>query len=798
MMTGSRSSALAWWAAATILVSAFLLFQVQPVISKKILPWFGGSPAVWTTCMLFFQMVLLAGYAYAHVLIRYVPARRQGIIHTAILVLALFTLLPSGITPSEFWKPNDGTLPAWRILLLLGAKVGAPYFLLSSTGPLVQAWFSQLYPGRSPYRLYALSNLGSLGALLTYPFVFEIWLPVNMQGLLWSLAFLVFAILIGYLAITMWREAKRTGAAPEGEAATRAGSPEATAVSVEPPTWWLRIAWLALAMLPSVAFLAITHHLVQDIAVIPPMLLMPLSLYLLSLIICFDGEWWYQRRLWGPLTIAMIVWLTATQNYSDIDRVAVWVQKPITPTQADPPGKAGVLPITFSGVNDRVVFRPVGKIGDGLEIAANWALRVTGLAKRGWRANWNANTTTEGFNENVIVVSCAYLLTLFLICMVSHGELVKSKPHPKHLTGFYLSISTGGALGGLFVALVCPFAFKLHFELPLSMICGFVVAAVALANDGRQTWLKGREVLQWSAAFLIVGGVLLVSKGNVDGIAEGTLAIERNFYGTIYVTALNDEEEPENNGKALYNGRIWHGFQYLDPQRRLEPTTYYINSTGAALAVNYHPRAGQGLRVAVIGLGTGSMAAHGKPGDVYRFYDIDPKVVKIAKEQFSYLADSLATVEEPILGDARIQMERELKAGPQNYDVIVLDAFSGDAIPAHLLTSEAFAIYDQHLRRDENGEPTGIVAVHISNRYLDLEPVVAAIAKQYGYQTLMVHTDEGPGHADTASDWVLVTKNQRFLWTPAVMQLGQPLTPNKPLLLWTDQRTSLLPILDTE
>lgn len=793
-MTGSRSSALAWWSALTILVSAFLLFQVQPVISKKILPWFGGSPAVWTTCMLFFQVVLLAGYAYAHVLIRYVPARRQGLIHAGLLVLALFTL---PITPGEFWKPTDGSLPAWRILLLLGAKVGAPYFLLSSTGPLVQAWFSQLYPGRSPYRLYALSNLGSLGALLTYPFLFEIWVPVDIQGVLWSLGFAFFAVLIGHIAITMWREANKAVNAdaiaalepaavgvlgptdPDNPpASVHSAADSVAAATPVAPSGGLRLGWLALAALPSVAFLAITHHLCQDIAVIPPMLLMPLSLYLLSLIICFDSEWWYQRKVWAPLTVLAILALTAVNNGEAVRDELATLSKPTIVEPTVPPKWHSPIADPLRRAMRNNVMPPIARMS---------------------RPVWNAivpTRLTTWYDDNVIAQSVAWLSILFFTCMVCHGELVKSKPHPVYLTGFYLSISAGGALGGLFVALIAPLLFKLHFELALSIMGGFVVAWVALANDGRGTWLKGREVLQWSTAFLVVGGLLVVAKGNIEGVAKETVAIKRNFYGTATVRRM-DEEDPYDNGFALYNGRIWHGFQYADPSRRMEPTTYYINSTGAALAVNHHPRAKDGLRVAVIGLGTGTMAVHGKPGDVYRFYDIDPKIVEIARNHFTYLDDSDAKTE-VVLGDARIQMEREkATGGSQEYDVIVLDAFSGDAIPAHLLTDEAFALYDYHLRHDDRGEPTGIVVVHISNRYLDLEPVVAAIAKKHGYTARSVHAEEGVGASDTASDWVLVTKNQHFLWNPTVQQLGVELKPDKELL-WTDQRTSLLPILKTD
>jgi hypothetical protein len=328
------------------------------------------------------------------------------------------------------------------------------------------------------------------------------------------------------------------------------------------------------------------------------------------------------------------------------------------------------------------------------------------------------------------------------------------------------------------------------------MMGGFIVGCLALANDGRQTWLKGREILQWAAAFLIVGGVFLVAKGNVEGPNKEIVAMERNFYGTVRITKMGSGED---EGRALYNGRIWHGFQFLDEARQLEPTTYYVDGTGAAIAVKQHPRAGSGLRVAVIGLGTGSMAAHGREGDFFRFYDIDPKVVKVARTYFTYLEKSPAKPE-VVLGDARISMERELKsddngnATGMDYDVIVLDAFSSDAIPAHLLTDESFALYEKHLRKDERGEPAGVLAIHISNRYLDLEPVVAALAKKYGYQTINVHKDEDGGAFDTGSDWVMVSKNLEFLNKPDVQGAGEPLDPNK-TLLWTDQFTALFPIL---
>jgi spermidine synthase len=551
------------------------------------------------------------------------------------------------------------------------------------------------------------------------------------------------------------------------------------------------------------ALLAITNHLCQDIAVVPFMWVIPLSLYLITFIICFDSERWYVRKIFGTAAVLGTLWLTAMHHYCTVDEWVIKLQKPITAIQQrfaersaraklkaegkevqDAPAAADVDPIDFSDSMDKLL--------DGID----WTVRTAGsLMGRitGKKYDWRFNVDTYDFFDSVVAASTAYLLILFLICMACHGELVKSKPAPEHLTSFFLFISAGGAVGGLFVALICPLIFKSHFELSLVMMGGFVVGCVALFNDGRETWLKNREVLQWIAAFILIGGLLLVAKGNIENPEKNVIAEVRNFYGTVRV---EEKGEDEYRGRYLYNGRIWHGFQYLDPARQIEATTYYVNGTGAALAVQQHPRASGGLRIAVIGLGTGSMAAHCKAGDMIRFYDIDPKVVDVARKYFTYLDKNHAGKQntEVVLGDARISMERELKEkGSQEFDVIVLDAFSSDAIPAHLLTVESFDLYDKHLRK-ENGKTTGIMAIHISNRYLDLEPVVLAIAEKFGYQTWNVHKDEEDGPIDTGSDWVLASKNEAFMNNPAVKEAGVALDPNKKLL-WTDPFTALYPIL---
>lgn len=892
-LPSGRSNAMAWWSAGTIFLSAFLLFQVQPIISKKILPWFGGSPAVWTTCVLFFQMALLGGYAYSHWIINRVSIRRQGVIHATLLGLALLTL--PFFPPWDWWKPADGNYPAMRIMLLLLFVVGSTYFLLSTTGPLVQAWFARLYPGRSPYRLYALSNVGSLLALLSYPFLFETMLYVDTQGRLWSLGFVVFAILIGIMARTMWREAQADvvaepvprpaanstqPAAKSTRPAKPGDKPSAPEAPVDgPPSAWLRLGWLALAATATMTLLAFTNHLCQDIAVVPFMWVIPLSLYLLTFIITFEYERFYFRTFFGVLTLLSILWLTAMLNFTAVDEAlekpqrfvaaALWQPKLDTQQEKDDYAKKNfgekmevAKPLVYSPFSrpmnwtfarvdwlDQVVQNTFSKeIGDeNRKRYAEWQKNEYAEWKKQY-AEWKNEKKDDpqmvtkaapakpaqptyrdddwipfdcscgDFTDHVVAITTSFMVVLFLICLVCHGELVKSKPKPQYLTSFYLFISLGGALGGLFVALICPMIFKSHFELALSMIGGFIVAWMAIFNAGRQGMLKSRELMQWLFAFVVVGTTLLVAKGNIDGVEpsrwlsilpkwfsdkivawkivpepnDKVIGRDRNFYGTVFVEKLGDWDDPSNSGLALYNGRIWHGFQYQDPARQLEPTTYYVEGTGAALAVTEHPKRlkGESLKVGVIGLGTGSMAAHGKAGDKFYFYDIDPKIEDFAKKYFTYLKDSPAKPE-VILGDARIMMERQ---EDQNYDVIVLDAFSGDAIPAHLLTKEAFALYERHLHKDADGKPDGVIVIHISNRYIALEPVVAAIAEEYKYETIEVNAPGDDTFAGTASDWVLVSKNRDFLSNPTVASAGKRLDPPK-RVLWTDQFTALFPLL---
>lgn len=743
------------WSAATILVSAFLLFQVQPVISKTILPWFGGSPAVWTTCMLFFQLVLLAGYGYSHLLATHLSPQRQAIVHSCLLFVALLTL---PITPSDFWKPASGDFPALRILLLLLAKVGLPYFLLSSTGPLVQAWIARTTASAATYRLYALSNIGSLGALLSYPFLIETQFSVWTQGISWSVGFGLFALLAAGLSFAI-SKLEPAVEKPVDDLPPPNHEVAAAASEGSPSAFWQRATWIVLPTVASVALLAITNYVCQDIAVTPFMWVVPLSLYLVSFILCFDSPIWYVRKAWGTLTIVSILLLSFLLRYESI----------------------------HESLED---FDEFARGTIGLELTPadtlDWFLAVTQL-----------KDFVEGFEDSLMTQACFYLAILFFICMVCHGELAKSKPAPRELTLYFFFISIGGALGGLLVAIVCPLVFRMHHELAISITAGILIGWIAIAADAKNTWLAGRDWLQWVVAFFLVGTVIATASAQVERASPNVIAMLRNFYGTLSVRIYNPGDAV-SEGRALYHGRILHGFQYLNEARRYDPTTYYVDSSGAGLAVESFPRTeGEGLRVAVIGLGSGTMATHGEQGDVYRFYDIDPKVITIAKEYFSYLADSSATCE-LVLGDARIQLEAEFREkGSQQFDAIILDAFSGDAIPAHLLTVEAMQIYEKHLRTNAQGEVIGVIAIHISNRYLDLKPVVTALAVAQKFDGLEVSVPEGDDTGDTGSDWILLTRNKDFLAQPEVL-IGSTVLPTDDTakkLLWTDQNNSLWPIL---
>ncbi|MCA9179208.1 MAG: fused MFS/spermidine synthase [Planctomycetales bacterium] len=1021
--------------ALTIFVSAFLLFQVQPMIAKFVLPWFGGGPAIWTSCMLFFQTMLLGGYLYAHVISVRLSVRAQSNLH-ALLLLGSLVLLP--IAPGDWLKPDGTEQPVLAILLLLLATVGGPYLLLSSTGPLMQRWFSHSFPTRSPYRLYALSNVGSMLALLTYPFLFEPVFRLRQQVWMWSITYGVF------VASAIWCSrlvrnaipaetadgpaqpagAGSSGVAPAGEmhfsGLETPDLPGAPTVHLR-PTLWLTLLWLGLSATGSAMLLATTNQMCIDVAVVPFLWVVPLALYLLTFVICFDNPRWYDRRVFGVVLVAAAI-----------------------------------------------------------------------------GACWQMN---KGLNTSIPGLVTLYTFVLAACCMTCHGELVALRPDPRHLTWFYLMVSVGGAIGGLFVAVVAPAWFKGFWEYPIAVGAACLMTVVAWSVNrtwkragslvfwcwcaaaclqmvavlkliylpleyrylaGQAVWLllgvgviqvaglmlvadqerrpavvaviagvttfamvawvafresvRSDELLaagedlpdpvtlrgaldavkslqelpvlgslfqwagQWSAMSifvvvsvllaaiavclplilrqresaetellgdtwksvrrgawlavaaellavgaialmyefeigtalarlltvgvffaLLIGGDLLAAtsakdsyfdvlwhsgalvftalliaaeivgygiesgaieagadaagggkgllarlplglwprtallggiwslraRGNLrigfanylnwgawfwspvfaacvllagvlieetSDVDDNVLHLSRNFYGVLQVSTHTDDI-----GKhlSLTHGQIEHGLQYEDEQWRMQPTTYYGPGTGVYLALTRHPQrlaqdpAEQNLRVAVIGLGTGSIAALAQPRDYFRFYEINPDVVALSDKGkfFTYLRDTPAKTE-IALGDARVMMDRELETtGSQRFDVIVVDAFSSDAIPVHLLTLECADVYKQQLKSD------GILAIHISNRFLDLNPVTKAIAEHLQWSVVRVDNDSDDATGVYGSTWILVTNNQEFLNNPEVEGVDSPWDDDLAPLPWTDDFASLWQVL---
>jgi SAM-dependent methyltransferase len=732
--------------ALTIFTGAFLLFQVQPLIAKYILPWFGGGPGVWTTCMLFFQVLLLGGYAYAHLLSRWLKPRAQAVVHLALLVAAL-ACLP--IMPSGSWKPAGSESPVPRILVLLLATLGLPYFVLSATGPLMQQWFSRANPGRSPYRLYALSNAGSLLALISYPFLFEPLFTRKTQADLWAWGLGAFAVCCALCALQLWN------AAPPTQHSTLNTQPPSL-----PPTQNLKLntknstlphaLWLLLPACASTLLLATTNKMCQDVAVIPFLWVLPLALYLLSFILCFDSPRWYRRL---PYTLALAM----------------------------------------------------------LSSAVCWALPQQ--------------------NElPLLPVLAIYAASLFVCCMICHGELYRLRPEPDRLTLFYLLIATGGALGGLFVAILAPLLFDSYAEFAWGLFgCGLLLL-IACARDpaslpgagilaGRIARFQARNA-GGSTAGLEVGDTAgleacattsnrqpayaaLIRRGWLAALGIGMVILgvallrqsfqfnrtrvlmSRNFYGVLSVSEELRLSQDWHHF-ALFHGQTLHGLQFVHPIGATWPTAYYTDDSGVGLTVFALPKGDR--RMGVVGLGVGTLAAYARTNDYLHFYEINPEVLRVATNRFTYLPHCKGKVEYT-LGDARLSLERE---PTQQFDLLVLDAFSGDGIPVHLLTREAFAVYARHLKTN------GVIAVHISNQNLDLEPVLANAAREHNYHLAVIESNTTEPHPPwkLAASWVLLTRNRDLLDAPNIRRATRP-PPAHPRRLrpWTDDFTSLFQIL---
>lgn len=694
-------------------LSAFLVFLIQPMIGKFILPWFGGAPAVWTTCLLFFQALLLAGYAYAHVLAGSGPLSRQARVHISLLAASAAAVLWFSIAPSADWKPAGEEPPVVRILGLLLASVGAPFFLLSSTAPLLQSWFSRTRTEPFPYRLYALSNLGSLLAILAYPFVIEPSIPLHQQASLWSWSYALFAVGCAFVA---WRVMRAPVIEPVADPAD-VSQDASSADAIAPPGVSRRLLWFGLTTCSSIMLLATTSTMSQDVAVVPLLWILPLALYLLSFVICFQHE----RLYWRPLFIAGLV------------------------------GSVAWMTFVLSG-------------------SVFVALRTQ--------------------------IIC-YSLTLFMACMVCHGELVRLRPASRYLTSFYLMVAAGGAFGGFLVTVVAPRFLNGFWEYHFGVLATTLLVLWILFKDPSADPGYRRPVYVWG-----VLGVLCLSWGllagalgrNIRESLERNVEMTRNFFGVLRVQDIYPND-PLDHELSLVHGRIEHGSQYQDPSKRRLAVTYYGPDSGLGLALRLHPNRllGTPMRVGVIGLGAGTTAALGRIGDVFRFYEINPEVIRLSDKYFTYRKDTQATTD-VTLGDARISLERERARGhSEQFDVIVIDAFSSDAIPVHLITRECYETFRYHLK------PDGILAYHITSRYFDLSPVVRNLVVPGPGPSMQAYWFYDPGSSVDGTyrtDWVLVTANSEFLRHPAVSDRITPWTHAVPKpIVWTDDYSNLVGVL---
>ena len=686
-MVGDRAIASRIPYAVTIFLGAFLLFQIQPLMGKFIIPWYGGLPSAWTGCLIFFQGGLLAGYLYAHLLVRHLAPRSQAILHTLLLVGCL-ALLP--IAPGSQWKPAPGTHSMGGIFALLGATVGLPYLLLASTGPMTQAWFHRSFPTGAPYRLFALSNLGSMLGLLTYPFFFEPWFKRTTQGWIWAASFAVFVVSCSLCGFSSAAGVARS---------------DAPAAAGAPPSAMQRFLWLALPACASLLLLSVTNQLCQGMPSVPFLWILPLSLYLLSFIVCFEWPRLYSR---GFFLAAMVVSL------------------------------AGVCCLL------------------SLDTGATARLQIGGFS-----------------------------VALFVCCMTCHGELALAKPDPSRLTAFYLAVAAGGALGGAFVGLAAPHIFDDFYELQWGFFACPVLVLISLYTQIGSPLRHGKPVWAWlllAAGLVGLGAGLSLQRSH---LSEFTVASQRDFFGVLKLFEA-PSANPRGKVRLLGHGGIIHGFQWIEPTYwHTVKTSYFGNGTGVAEAFALlAPR--RPLRVGVVGLGIGTIAAWGQPGDSFRFYEINPNVVRIAKQNFTYLRDAKAQVE-IVEGDGRLALEAE---PDQHFDLFVLDAFNGDSPPIHLMTAESFRLYRRHL------EPDGVLAVNVTNKFLEFEPVVRRIGEAAGMNAIRIDSTNELKIGVSGAAWMLLTA-QPGLFDPLAAKARPAPTdgPDPARTLWTDDYANVLSIV---
>jgi spermidine synthase len=724
--------------AGTIFVSAVLLFLLEPIVAKMVLPLLGGAPAVWNTCMLFFQAVLLAGYVYAHATTRLLGVRRQAILHVVVVALPLF-VLPFGFREEMTASWPQGDNPALRLLGLLTVQVGLPFFVVSTSAPVLQKWFSSLggAEAKDPYFLYGASNIGSMLALAAYPLLLEPRLGLGAQSRLWQVGYALFVALVGVCAVAVWMS--KPGAAVEPVVDPSAEGRLAAITGMR------RLKWVALAFVPSSLLLGVTSYISTDVASVPLLWVVPLALYLATFIFVFAKK---------------------------------------------PPRHETMVRLL-----------PFG------------AILAVGVIL--------AEVNTLGW---VLIVS--HLGTFFVACMVCHGALAKDRPAARHLTEFYLLLSVGGVLGGIFNNLIAPFIFDDIVEYPLAivlacfcraagrpapqaserkadiafpLILGAITGGAALIvrtlhlSHGSSFAIvfalplfAAYSTLEFPRRFASSLGAILVASLLYQGLIGHVVFRERNFFGVLRVSV-----DPTGKFMQIAHGTTIHGVESLDPALRNHPTGYY-HPTGPAGQIFARDRGEHG-RVAIIGLGCGAMSPYARPGENWTYYEINPAVVRVAQDPklFTFLSKSFPDgrglkVE---VGDGRLRLA---EAPEKSFDLVIFDAFSSDAIPVHLVTREAIRLYVSKL------SDRGVIALNISNRYLDLEPMLADLARDAGLfgftRADLQLTPEQVELGKFGSIWFMMTRTEAE--GAALLQAGWRRTEGKPTRrIWTDDFSNLLSVL---
>lgn len=651
---GERTIKIAY--ALTICLGAFLMFLIQPLIGKIIIPQYGGVSQVWCLCLLFFQMTLLGGYGLNFLLSK-LPVKKQGIIYIALMLISLVLV---HIPYDESWAPFTPNAPIISLLTKLTMYLAAPAILLSTVSMVMQNWY-RILTQKDPYHFYSISNIGSMSALISYPILIEPNLTIINSLVFWTFGYWTLVTLTCIVSF-MLLKAKIVG---ENEKNNNESSKIPTAKDY--------LYWCFLSAAGTIILTSFTNYIVHDLATIPLLYIIPLILYLLSFIITFSGDRAYNSKLYTYLTIFSVL-------------IMFFVQP-------------------------------------GLQIFVN-----------------------PGY---LIIMLLLSVLIMFLLCMLCNGELFKSRPEPKHLSVYYLIIAAGGALGGIFVNIIAPLIFHDYYEFSLIL---FILASLALYIIYKNDIMQKQNQLSNKIALVLIAGIVILGLcKNIFDKNPNTYLTQRNFYGVVKLIYM-----PKDKKIELCNGLVRHGGQLVDITTNIksdEPVDYFGKQSGigifSKLIRKYNNN--KQIKMGVIGLGAGSIASYGNEGDIINFYEIDPKVSTIAQKFFTFLPHSKAKVK-TILGDGRLSLKRTT---PQNYDILVIDAFTGDSIPIHLLTKEALNLYLSNIKKD------GIILIHISNKYLDLNKVISNIADDLGlYKVTMTNYTEAPCYKST---YCVLSRDKWFL-----------------------------------